>query len=101
MRLCARSEQIFDEGEVKMSEIVEIRSFGDVRMLILQTIMAIRDGGLDTNQAMAMAAHFKVLNDNIMAEVNATKVSLQAEERGHSFGRIAQMGTRLIGNSVQ
>jgi len=81
-----------------MTEITDVRSFGDARRLILQTIMQIRDGGLDVSQGMAIAANMKVLNDNIQCEINAAKLCLLAEERGKSFGNIVPMGTRLIGN---
>ena len=80
-----------------MSDIIEVRTFGDVRTLILQTIMGIRDGGLSVAEGMAIAANIKMLNDNIQAEINAAKVSLLSEERGHSFGKITHMGARLIG----
>ena len=84
--------------EIKMSDITEVKTFGDARQLILQTIMGIRDGGLDVNQAMAIAANMKVLNDNIQCEINAAKVTMLAEERGHNFGRIVHMGSKIIGN---
>ena len=79
-----------------MSEVTEIRTFGDVRRVIIDTIISIREGGLSVQEGMAIAANMKVLNDNINAEINAAKVSMMAKERGHSFGEIAAMGTRLI-----
>ncbi len=82
------------------SEIVtEIRSFGDARRLIIQTIMQIRDGGLDVQQGMAIAANMKVLNDNIQCEINAAKLCMLAEERGHNFGKVVRMGQRQIGSN--
>lgn len=78
--------------------ITEIRSFGDVRQLILQTIIQMRDGALDTQQGMVMAAHFKCLNDNINSEVNAAKIKMQAIDRGFDFGKVMKMGQGFIGN---
>jgi hypothetical protein len=46
---------------------------------------------------MAIAANMKVLNDSIQVEINAAKLSLQTEGRAHEFGKIVQMGQRLIG----
>lgn len=63
--------------------------------------MNIRDGGLDVSQGMAMAANFKVLNDNINAEINAAKLSLLTENSAHSFGKVVSMGRRLINNQTQ
>lgn len=72
------------------------QSFGDVRRLILETILNIRDGGLDVSQGMAMAANFKCLNDNINAEIQAAKLSIATENSAHNFGKLTHMGTRLI-----
>lgn len=85
---------------MEVTEVTDVRSFGDARRLILQTIMQIRDGGLDVSQGMAIAANMKVLNDNIQCEINAAKLCLLAEERGKDFGRIVPMGTTLIGNNT-
>lgn len=79
--------------------IEEIKTFGDVRHLILQTIMSIRDGGLTAQEGMAMAANMKELNSNIQCEINATKLSLQADAIGAKFGKVVTMGTKLIGNN--
>jgi len=79
-------------------EITRVETFGDVRQLILQTIMQIRDGGLDVQQGMAIAANMKVLNDNIQCEINAAKLALLTEGKAHQFGRVVQMGRKLIGN---
>lgn len=81
------------------SDIVEVRTFGDVRTLILQTIMSIRDGGLTVSEGMAMAANFKAMNDNIQCEINAAKLALATESKVHNFGQLRQMGTALIGGN--
>lgn len=74
-------------------------TFGDVRRMILDTIVALRDEKMDVNRGMAIAANFKVLNDNIQTEINAAKMSHITENSAHNFGRIAGMGQRYIGNS--
>ena len=83
-----------------MKEIEEVRNFGDVRHLILQTIMQIRDGGLSTTQGVAIAMNFKELNSNIQCEINAGKLSLAAEKCGKNFGEVIHMGRRLVGKEV-
>jgi hypothetical protein len=80
-------------------DIVEVKSFGDVRTLILQTIMHIRDGGLTTSEGMAMAANFKELNSNIQCEINAAKLAIQTENSANSFGKLRTMGATLIGTT--
>lgn len=78
----------------------KLETFGDVRRMILDTIVALRAGNMDATRGMAIAANFKVLNDNIQAEINAAKLSLQTEDRAHNFGRLVKMGTRLISANV-
>lgn len=40
----------------------------------------------------------KVLNDNIIAEIQSAKMALLTEGRAHSFGQVVGMGRRLIGS---
>ena len=67
--------------------------------MIIDTIVGLKNGDVETNRGMAIAANFKVLNDNIQAEVNAAKMAIKARECGHDFGRVVGMGQKLIGNS--
>ena len=81
-------------------EIEEVRNFGDVRHLILQTIMQIRDGGLTPSQGAVIAQNMRELNSNIQCEINAGKLSLLAEKQGKDFGQVIQMGRRLVGKEL-
>lgn len=71
---------------------------GDVRRLILETIMGIRDGSLDVSQGTAIAANFKELNNCIGNSINTAKLSLQMEERGRKFVDALHMGQQEIGS---
>ena len=73
-------------------------TFGDVRRMIVQTIVDLREERISVSAGMAIAANMKVLNDNIQVEINAAKLALQTEDKAHSFGRVARMGQQLIGN---
>lgn len=81
-------------------EANQLTTFGDARRVILDTIMDLRNDKMDVSRGMAIAANFKVLNDNIQAEVNSAKVAMRARQEGHDFGRIVGMGQKLIGNSA-
>jgi len=71
---------------------------GDARRMVLQTMMDLRNGSMDVNRGMAIAANMKVLNDSIFAEVAAAKMALLAKDEAHNFGRVVQMGQRVIGS---
>lgn len=76
----------------------EPTTFGDVRRMIIATIMELRSGKMDATRGMAIAANMKVLNDNVQVEINAAKLAIQTEGRAYNFGRVVGMGQRLIGN---
>jgi hypothetical protein len=82
-------------------ETNQLITFGDVRRMILDTIVALRDDKMDVSRGMAIAANFKVLNDNIQVEINAAKMAIATEGKAHNFGRVAGMGQRFIGNSSE
>lgn len=79
----------------------QLATFGDVRRMILDTIVALREDKMDVSRGMAIAANFKVLNDNIQVEINAAKMVLATEGKAHNFGRMVGMGQRYIGNSSE
>ena len=79
-------------------DATQLMTFGDVRRMIIDTIVQLREGTLDTSRGMAIAANMKVLNDNVQAEINAAKFALATEDKAHRFGRVVGMGKRLIGN---
>lgn len=76
----------------------KLATFGDVRRSILDTIQALQSENMDISRGMAIAANFKVLNDNIQVEINAAKMALATEGKAHNFGQVVGMGRRLIGN---
>lgn len=79
-------------------DVNQLMTFGDVRRMIVDTIVQLREEKMPASTGMAIAANMKVLNDNIQVEINAAKLALQTEGRAHSFGRVVGMGQRLIGN---
>lgn len=79
-------------------EVNQLATFGDQRRMILDTIMELRDGTMDVNRGMAIAANMKVLNDSVQVEINAAKMAMAAKKEGHDFGQIAHMGRKLLGN---
>lgn len=74
-----------------------ILTTGDARRMILDTINELRAGTMDVGRGMAIAANMKVLNDSIQVEINAAKMVIQAQQAGHNFGHMVQMGQKQIG----
>ena len=65
---------------------------GDARRLILETMMGLRDGSIPTDRGMAMAANMKVLNESLLTEIAAAKVTILAQERGVAVGALVPVG---------
>jgi hypothetical protein len=76
----------------------QLMTFGDVRRMIIDTIVQLREERMDASRGMAIAANMKCLNDNIQVEINAAKMALATEGKAHNFGRLVSMGQRVIGN---
>jgi len=74
----------------------ETKTFGDARKIILDTLIELKSGAMDISRGMAIAANMKVLNDSIQVEINAAKLSIQAESIGKNFGEIMRLGKRKI-----
>jgi hypothetical protein len=73
-----------------------IKSFGDARLLLVETIVSLKSGEMDVSRGMAIAANMKVLNDNVQAEINAAKLALKAAETGRNFGDVMEMGKTCL-----
>lgn len=80
-------------------QVEQIMTFGDVRRIILETVVAVREGHMGSAQGMTIAALMKSLTDNVQIEINAAKLAMATEGKAHNFGRVVGMGQRLIGNS--
>lgn len=79
-------------------EINQLATFGDQRRMILDTICELKNGTMDVNRGMAIAANMKVLNESVQTEINVAKMAIAARQAGHEFGRVVGMGQRLLGN---
>jgi hypothetical protein len=82
-------------------QIEQIMTFGDVRRIIIDTVIQVRDGRMGSTQGMTIAALMKSLTDNVQVEINAAKLAIATEDKAHNFGRVVGMGQRLIGNDGQ
>lgn len=75
-----------------------IRTSGDVRRLIAETMQDVRSGRIDTSKATAIAALAKELTSSMQAEVNVAKVNMALRKEGVGMNKISNMGKLLIGD---
>jgi hypothetical protein len=78
----------------------ELRTTGDARRLILETLAELKSGKMAATTGLAIAATMKVLNDSLQTEVNAAKLQLQARREGADFGSLSHAGTLVLDGST-
>jgi hypothetical protein len=85
-------------AQKRMNEI--IRTSGDVRRMIAESMQEIRSGKMDTGRGQAIAALAKELTASMQAEVNVAKINMQLLKEGVTVNKIATMGRLLIGDDT-
>lgn len=75
-----------------------IRTSGDVRRLIAESMQDVRSGKMDAGKAQAIASLAKELTANMQAEVNVAKVNMLLRKEGVAMNKISHMGKLLIGD---
>lgn len=75
-----------------------IRTSGDVRRMIAETMQEIRSGKIDSSRGQTIAALAKELTASMQAEVNVAKLNMQLMKEGMNVNKISNMGRLLIGD---
>lgn len=77
-----------------MNEI--LRTSGDVRRFLAQTMTDIRTGELSVDKGLAIASLSKEITASMQTEVNVAKVRVSMLEHGADMGKITQLGKLII-----
>jgi hypothetical protein len=75
-----------------------IRTSGDIRRLIAESMQEVRAGRMDVGKAQAIAVLAKELTASMQVEVNVAKVNMQLREAGMGQQKVSHMGKLLIGD---
>lgn len=73
------------------------RTDGEVRSLILETIMGIRNGTYPPDTANAMFNGFKELNASMNTSISAAKLAFQMESAGKTYVKTIRIGQQAMG----
>jgi hypothetical protein len=76
-----------------------IRTAGDVRRTLAQTMVDVRTGDLSVDKGMCVAALAKEITHSIQSEVNAAKVQAAMLAEGRNMGNLTQLGKLVIEDS--
>lgn len=73
-----------------------IRTSGDIRRVLAQTMIDIRAGDLSVEKGLCVATIAKEITASMQAEVNVAKVRVSMLAVGKSMGEITTMGKLVI-----
>lgn len=73
-----------------------IRTSGDVRRCLAQTMSDIRSGDISVDKAQAIASLAKELTASLQVEINVAKVRIQTLDSGKALGELTHLGKMLI-----
>ena len=76
-----------------------IRTSGDIRRFLAQTMSDVGSGRLSVDKGLAVAALSKEITASMQAEVNVAKVRLSMLDTGSDLGKITQLGQLVIEDS--
>jgi len=76
-----------------------IRTSGDLRRILAQTMVEIKSGELSVEKGMCVAALSKEITSSLQVEVNVAKVRVAMLQGGHDIGRLTHMGKMIIEDS--
>lgn len=79
---------------MQMTEV--IRTSGDIRRVLAQTMMEIKNGELSTEKGMAIAALSKEITASMQTEVNVAKVRVAMLSAGANLGELTKLGQLII-----
>lgn len=73
-----------------------IRTAGDVRRTLAQTMVDVRTGDISVDKGMCVAALAKEITSSIQAEVNVAKVKASMLSEGRNIGNLTSIGGLII-----
>ena len=73
-----------------------ISTSGDIRRLLAQTMVEIKNGTLPVERGLAVAALSKEITSSLQAEVNVAKVRVSMLQTGKSLGSLTELGRMTI-----
>ena len=73
-----------------------IRTAGDIRRTLAQTMIDVRTGDISTDKGMCVAALSKEITASLQVEVNVAKIRIQLGESGADLGKLTSLGRLII-----
>jgi hypothetical protein len=78
--------------------LVNIMTTGDARRLLLEVILDVRSRSIEVARAEMIFKGVDSLTKLTQVEINAAKLAAHLENKAHNFGKVVQMGRRILGD---
>lgn len=73
-----------------------IRTSGDIRRLLAQTMVGVGNGSMAVDRGLALAALSKAITESMQTEVNIAKVRVAMLQGGHKLAELTELGRLVI-----
>jgi Cys-tRNA synthase (O-phospho-L-seryl-tRNA:Cys-tRNA synthase) len=73
-----------------------IRTSGDIRRFVAQTMVDVKYGDLSDSKGLVIAALSKEITSSLQVEINVAKVRLEMLKTGQSIGSLTHLGKMII-----
>lgn len=77
-----------------------ITTSGDIRRLIAQTMVEVKNGSLSVDRGLAIASLAKEITGSLQAEVNVAKVRVTMLATGRNMGELTNLGKMIISDDA-
>lgn len=73
-----------------------ITTSGDIRRLLAQTMVEVKNGSLPVDRGLAVSALARELTQSLQTEVNVAKVRVAMLKTGNNIGKLTELGRMVI-----
>ena len=75
----------------------EVTTQGDLRRIVANTLLALARKEISATDVEAMAKGLDAISNSLNAEVRVAKTAIEIRDKGGDLGKVAHLGSMLIG----
>ena len=82
-----------------LGNLAEVTTQGDLRRIVANSLLALARKEISATDLEAMAKGLDSISNSLNAEIKVAKTAIELREKGANLGKVAHMGSMLIGRS--
>lgn len=82
-----------------LADMQQVATGGDLRRIVANSLLALARKEISATDVEAMAKGLDSISNSLTAEIKVAKTSIELREKGAQLGRVAHLGSMLIGNA--